>query len=388
MPSLSETYRKNDTKPFGGYVAFNRLKEQMDFRYIEINEDPFDVAWKSMIEYSTNTKYSLYFLLTGNLVTSDSESDALYDYVLAGNDLFIAADFISENFLNKIGCETDRQKEIETEMSGSMKTTSVRINLIQKKSPEFPYYYYPFYNSFVNYDSSTVSVLGVNELGKPNFLVFFIGKGRLYLDAAPRAFSNYFLLEGNNHQYLQNVISFLRPDPKNIFWDEFYKKQDIRRKRNPGNSANQSNNFSSLSVINRYPSLKTAFWLAVVLLLLYVLFTIKRTQRAIDEKPPNVNSTVAFTETVGRLYLQKRNNKNIAEKMATYFYEHVRNKYFLNTTNMNDEFISSLSRKSGVPLELTSQLISSLRLAQDQLDISDEELHSLNQQIQQFLKNK
>ena len=389
MPPLTETFQKGDKNPFGGFVAFHRLKEILDSRFIETNEEPFDAAWKNMSEYSTNTKYSLYFLITKNLITTNSESDAFYSYVSEGNDLFIAADYISPNFLNKIDCRTERDSELVAELAGNMKETFVlSVN-------SYSYYYYPFLNSFSNYDSST-RVLGVNALGKPNFILLFVGKGRLYLNSAPRAFSNYFLLKDNNYQYLQNVVSYLRPDPKNIFWDEFYKKQDFRRSHAKGTGkgadkdeqSHSAKDFSSFKVINNNPSLRSAFWLALILLLLYVLFNVKRKQRVIEEKPSNTNTTVAFAETVGRLYLQKRNNKNIAEKMITYFYEFIRNNYYLNTAKINEGFISSLSRKSGVPLDVTRNLFKTITLSLDQIDLNDMELLSLNQQIQNFYKNK
>jgi hypothetical protein len=68
------------------------------------------------------------------------------------------------------------------------------------------------------------------------------------------------------------------------------------------------------------------------------LFDSKRRQRIIKPLQPNINTSVAFTETVGRLYLQKKDNRNIADKMITYFLEHIRNQYFLNTNQLNDEF--------------------------------------------------
>ncbi len=103
-----------------------------------------------------------------------------------------------------------------------------------------------------------------------------------------------------------------------------------------------------------------AFWLAIITLLLYVIINIKRKQRVINEVKSPANTTVNFTETVGRLYLQKKNNKNIAEKMITYFYEHIRNSYFLNVTTVNNEFINSLSGKSGVPIEITQKLFTAI----------------------------
>ncbi|HUS02735.1 MAG TPA: DUF4350 domain-containing protein, partial [Chitinophagaceae bacterium] len=380
LPSLNETYRKEDKKPFGSYVAYNHIKALFDYKYIEVNTDPFNSAWYNTRHYSTNTQYSLYFLITKNIEVSDQEADAMVDYVEAGNDLFIAADYIDPRLLERIKCETERLDEIISEVHGKMKETSVRMPARLRhsggparlrhsgepaplnhsggdfgedfKAPVYTYYYYPFQNYFSGSDSINARVLGVNEAGKPNYIVIFLGKGRLYLHAAPRAFSNYFLLTGNNFYYLENVLSYLRFEPKNIYWDEYYKNQSVGRSKKTAGSGRGSNDddkekFSPFNVIKQNPPLLWAFWLAVIVLLLYVLVNIKRKQRVIDEIKPNTNTTVTFTETVGRLYLQKKNNNNIAEKMITYFYEHIRNSYFLNTAQVNNEFMNSLARKSG-----------------------------------------
>ena len=92
----------------------------------------------------------------------------------------------------------------------------------------------------------------------------------------------------------------------------------------------------------KHPPLAFAFWLSLILLLLYILFGGKRVQRIIEQLKPNENTTVTFTETIGRLYLQKKDNKNIADKMITYFNEYIRNTYFLNTNLVNDDFIAVL----------------------------------------------
>src|SRR5438045_9595527 len=109
-------------------------------------------------------------------------------------------------------------------------------------------------------------------------------------------------------------------------------------------------------------------------------------QRIINEIQPNINNTVNFTETVGMLYLQKKNNKNISEKMITYFYEHIRNKYFLNMSQVNKDFINTLSAKSGVSIELTQKLFNTIDHVQAQENVSDPELLSLNELIQNFYK--
>jgi hypothetical protein len=101
---------------------------------------------------------------------------------------------------------------------------------------------------------------------------------------------------------------------------------------------------------------------------------------------PNKNTTVAFTETVGRLYLQQHNNRNIADKIILHFFEYLRSQYYLNTNQVNDNFITTLSRKSNLADEKVKQLFVTIRQVQNSYDINDALLLSLNQQIENFNK--
>jgi hypothetical protein len=387
LPSLNESYRKSDKQPFGSFVAYKEFIHLFNDRYVETVTDPFDDEWNRIKEYSDDKKYSLYFLITKNLFLKYSEVNAFMDYVKAGNDLFISADYVDSRLLENINCNTERIGEIADETRGIMHQTNVSMYFGDSfNSPSYGYYYYPFLNALSGYDTAFARVLGVNEINTPNYVILFAGKGRIYLHVAPRIFSNYFLLTGDNYKYLENVISYLRSDPKNIYWDEYYKNTNSSRRKN--NNSRTEDNFSSLSVIRQHPPLLWAFWLAIVGLLLYLLFNIKRKQRVINIVKPNANTTLGFTETVGRLYLQKKNNRHIAEKMITYFYEHIRNKYFIGTATIDDEFINSLSGKSGVSKEKTGQLFSLIERIQSEENVDDAELLQLNTEIENFYKNQ
>ena len=389
LPSLNETFLKNDKKPFGGYVMYHHLKDMFSDQYVETITKPFDVALNDIREYDNGTGHSLFILITKNLVLNDKEAGAMVSYIKEGNDLLLSADYIDNELLEKIDLSEYRDSEIIREVAGKMNETYLRLNLPQAGSVrEFKYYYYPFLNSYEEYDSLNTRVLGFNQAGKPNFLLMFIGKGRLYLNAAPRAFSNYFLLSGNNYKYLDDVLSYVRSDPKNIYWDEYYKSKSFRKRNPDSGSGMDRTSFSSFNVINKNPPLLWAFWLAVITILLFILFNIKRKQRAINEVRPNANTTLVFTETVGRLYLEKKNNKNIAEKMITYFYEQIRNKYFMNTDKIDNTFIDILSKKSGVEFAMVESLFDTIKTVQDREEISDKELLSLNRLIQNFYKLK
>ena len=386
LPPLNESYRKTDKQPFGSYVAYKEFKHLFNDRYIETVTDPFDEEWNNIKDYTNDKKYSLYFLIAKNLVLNYSEVKAFMDYVNAGNDLFISADYVDDRLLDNINCNTERSAEILNETRGHMQETKVQMYFGRNfNAPAYSYFYYPFLNALAGYDTSFTRVLGVNEVDMPNYVILFSGKGRLYLHVAPRIFSNYFLLTGDNYRYFENVISYLRSDPKNIYWDEYYKNTNPGRRKD--NNKNNKDDFSSIRVIKQHPSLLWAFWLAIAGLLLFIFFNVKRKQRIINVVKPNVNTTVTFTETVGRLYLQKKNNSHIAEKMITYFYEHIRNKYFINTAIVNEEFINSLSGKSGVSKQQTKELFLLIEKIQSEENVGDEDILQLNKEIENFYKS-
>lgn len=385
IPPLNESYRRTDKLPFGSFVAYKGFQLEFPDYWINIAEKPFTETWDQLKDDSTST-YSLYFLITKNLILSVDEVNAMVAYVKAGNDLFISADYVDEKLLNAIYCTISRKGEIMSEVNGKMQDTYVSMFYGNDfKTPKYGYYYFPFLNYFNSYDPSITRVLGVNELNLPNYIVIFFGRGRLYLHVAPRIFSNYFLLSNDNYHYFENVTAYLRFNPQYIYWDAYYKEFSSTRNKN---NLNNNDRFSSLQVIRQNPPLLWAFYIALAGLLLFIFFNIKRKQRVIEVIKPNTNTTVAFTETVGRLYLQQKNNRNISEKIITYFYEYLRKKYFINTSVINTEFMNSLSGKSGVSKKETEELFGLISNIQQQEEVADGDLLALNLKIENFKKIK
>jgi hypothetical protein len=172
-------------------------------------------------------------------------------------------------------------------------------------------------------------------------------------------------------------MSYLINDAGNVYWDDFYNSQ---------HSA-QSGDFSEWQVLMRYASMRWALWLAVVLLLLYVVFESKRRQRIIPDKPPVTNTSLEFVDAIGQLYYQQHNNYNLAHKMIIHFMEYIRSRYYLNTNVLNDEFIASLARKSLVPEGEIRALLQMVHHIQLEENISDDDLKDFYNRIQQFYIN-
>ncbi len=373
IPSLKESFSKKDKRPFGANIAYRQLQAMYNNNTIRDKKQPFKKTWQDISDTS-----ALYICITANLFVNEDEVDAMMEFIFAGNNLFIAAGNIDELLLKRIGCNEMYTNPSAERMVDLMKNTST--NSIAKPGLPYAYYYHPFRNYFLSIDSSNTRIVGFNEDKKPNAIVYFHGRGKLFLHCEPRAFSNYFMLKENNYQYLQHAMAFTQRNPEHVYWDDYYSKLRYRK--------NENKDFSTFSEIMKHPPLVYAFWLALILLLIYILFGGKRVQRIIEQLKPNENTTVTFTETIGRLYLQKKDNKNIADKLVTYFNEYIRNKYFLNTNLINEDFISTLSRKSGVQKDKVDTLYRTIVATHSSEEVNDYQLLSLQEQIQNFYKNR
>lgn len=360
----------------GTYVAYQMFQHQFKAYFLYEQKKRFAEV-KNDIEGSKN----LYFIVADELMLLQSDVDEMLQYAANGNRLFISAAYIDEKLLDTLGIKLKYNGNFmpmlfDNRDADEMRRTFLQLNdTASMGKTAYGFFYYPMLEHFKNFDSSHTIILGVNETRYPNFIALQHGDGVIYLHTNPEAFSNYFLLKEKNKEYFEKVLSYMNSDRKTIYWDDFYRKGLYPEK-----------NFSSFSVFLKYPPLKWALYLSVFGLLLFVLMGIKRRQRAIPITMPNSNSSVSFVETIGRLYLQKKDHHNIVQKMSTYFLEKVRTRYYLNTSHMNAEFFSSLARKSGVPETEVKSIFQYIQQLQEAETINDEQLLELHERLLPFFK--
>ncbi len=373
IPPLNETYSKKDVNPFGAYVLHQQVEQYFIHNSINDAKVSFEKSWQKI-----NDTAAVYISISKSLFLSRPDVNAMLAYVYDGNSMFISSDQIDTLLLDTLECKVKTNSYLN-QMMPDLKYTSVELTPpVSAASITYQYFYVPFYNHFSKMNKARSVVLGKNNFG-PNYIVVYYGKGRFYLHTEPRALSNYFLLQRDNYNYFQHLFSYTPSMPQHVYWDDYYNKRNYR----PSEGGN-----STFSVLFKYPAMKWAFWILFLLLLLYIFFAGKRRQRIVEAIPANTNTTIAFTETIGRLYLQKKDNRNIADKLITYFLEQIRNQYFLNTSLFNDEFIATLARKSNNTQEKTEILFATIREIQQSGNISDELLLSLNHQIENFNKSQ
>lgn len=333
----------NSKNPFGLYI-FNREIDKMTSKF-EVTR--FDVTPYTFLEEASldTIQNSTLLLISYYDKLGYVGADYLLDFIARGNTAFLSSSAFNFQILDTLGLDYSHLPDYTPQ---SLKT---RVWTLDKKlaSAYFDLDKAFETNALTIPDSlrNKIEILGYQEVAsenkKPNFIRYSIGEGQLFLHTQPLAFSNYTLLQSNNHLYVENLLSYL-PEGK-IYW------QVDQLETSPLQSE------SLMRFILSEPGLKSAWYLLLCGLLVFIVFTAKRRQRIVPVIPPVRNTTVDFTKTVSNLYIQSGDYEDIINKSIVYSTEKIRRAYLIDTHKLDDHFITLLHQKSGKSVENISKWV-------------------------------
>lgn len=356
------TLSKEDKNPYGAYIVYRQLKDVFPRAKIQSFRLPVYNQVNNFDDVNT-----AYFLICPQLNISRDDVDELLDYVVSGNYVFMASDNFSKVLMDSLKFRTMRRFDL-------VNRDSVNVNFVNPLLRAKDNYRFKqmTIDGYINkLDTVNSLVLGINHLQDANFIKMPYGEGAFFIHASPLCFSNYYVLTGSNADYVAKALSYLPQDIDQIFWDEYYKL-------GPDGSQNP------LRFFLNNPYLRWALRIGLVAMVLYVLFSMKRRQRIIPVITPLGNSTLDFVQTVGNVYFNQRNNKNVAQKKISYFLTDIRSDFFLSTHQLNEEFVEALSKKSGLEKPNINELVNLIGAINESNEVSDETLLQLNQLIDNF----
>ncbi len=139
-----------------------------------------------------------------------------------------------------------------------------------------------------------------------------------------------------------------------------------------------------MSTLFHFPGLKWGLLTAIFTLLLYVLLEMRRKQRFIPVITRPRNDSLDFVKTIGRLYYDKGDHKNLCKKMSAYFLEHVRNRYKLPTSELNNDFIKNLQFKTGLNEADIQGIVFFMRDLEKTNVVNDRQLAWFHKQLESF----
>ncbi|MDA6069981.1 DUF4350 domain-containing protein [Flavobacterium sp. AC] len=334
------TYAVNDKIPYGLYVFDKEINGFFKNHKVERVSalTPYEFLDSKYDEDSLAQNYKIKgtFINISEFSTIDDQSakELLY-FVSHGNNAFLSMKTLPGPILDslKIDIDSDSQyfvNKINTFWFANKKLDSKKHHLVGGMGDYF----------FSKIDTLNTVVLGyqgnTNKLTPKfkdvNFIKIPYKNGYFYLHTQPAAFTNLHLLKGNDYEYAQSLLSYI---PKgDIFW--YTKGQH-----------NESISGSPLRYILSQPALKWAWYFFLIGMLIFIIFNAKRKQRIVPILKPLPNSTIDFTKTIGNLYYQEGDHKNIIDKKIIYFLEKIRTEYLIDTTKLDDTFIKKLHYKTG-----------------------------------------
>ena len=375
------TFWKNDKIPYGTYYAFEQLTAIFPEAEILVNKTSPDIYNNEAqlftdMPFLDSTEKSLFMVVTPRVIPGKRELQAMLNYISQGNHVFISAIDISESFLDSV------RLSINSDPAFLRLDDSLQVALVHPQQHDTISYIYPgvqLDNYLAKYDSTITEILGYNSDGNPNFVRFtYDGGGSLYLHFAPTVFTNFFLLHKDNKSYYDLALSYLPRDITTVYWDEYFRYHRDGR-------SEENNDFSALSWMMNQPALAWMMWILIGLFLIVYLFESKRRQRAIPVRQKLKNSSVDFVKTIGRLYYQRKDNKNLALKMTTHFLDQVRSHYNISTSQLDAGFEKRFAYKSGFAEQEVSELVKAINTVQKRPLVDDELLMSYHNTLNKFI---
>jgi len=357
-----KTYQLEDKIPFGLYVFNQEAPNIFDGKLQQIKKSPYDYFSKDSLHQPAN------FLIIEQDIDPESWKKIL-DQVQKGSDLMWISDhfpvFIRDTldigtsfFLFSGGGKisfTDPQRKAEIEMD---------------KLPSELY--------ITGINSKTTEILGTSKPldssgSRADFVKVKFGKGNIYLHTEPLFLTNYYLLKKGNEQYAQEVFSYF-PNDRPTFWfiPDF---------------ANSQQSMSPLRFILANPPLRYAWYIFLIGLLLFIIFTAKRKQRITPIVQPLENTSVDFIRTIGNLYLNEGDVENMAKKKVTYFLNKVRTELNLDTSKLDEDFAEKLKLKTNSSSSDIEKALQAIKKAEaEDKKMTHEELIFLNNILDKIYK--
>src|ERR1700743_1471754 len=192
-------WRKDDI-PYGTQIAYDALPFLFPDAEVSINRG-------KTIAVPTGEGRTALIIVTGFMDAEARDVALLMIFVGEGNVVFISANRLSEDLLKNFSIHATNVRRFTEEPD------SLTVGVYDPVSAVYGSFSYPG-DSYDNYvtrlDSQYVSVLGRDGHGRPDFVrINYKGGGAVYLQFAPLAFSNFFLLHRQNIAYYEKALSYI-----------------------------------------------------------------------------------------------------------------------------------------------------------------------------------
>ncbi len=380
-------YTIESKKPLGGYIFYEELEHLLKpDSIIKVQLDPFEY-----LMLDSTTVNATYIFVNDFITLDEQQTNKLLDFAHRGNTVFLSghsfgyaiSDTLNVAAYSEFGATLDpiipqffdkrlsqdslpifekAVRKATFDLIDTLHTTAIGHFNLETPSEGI--------DEFFEDDATLIEdTEGYTMLDELNYIKLPVGEGQLLFHTLPEAFSNYYMLDGAE-QYAANVLSHIT-HTETILYDTHIKS---------GKKFVDSN----MRFIFSQAPLTWAYYLLMGGIILFVIFKGKREQRIIEVLEPLENTSIEFTKTIGDLYFQHKDFGNLIAKKITFFLDHVRTAYFLDTNELNQDFIKKLGLKSGNSLDDTQKLIAKIKELKSKTFHTEADLIEINTLIDTY----
>lgn len=336
------SYNGSSREPLGCNVLYSFLPDLFPDHQIETsNNDLY-----SFVRTHNETEENL-IIITEELDADKQASQKIANWVRDGNHLFVSSFYFSPEF-----CEAFSIKYIDFGQPFILTKKPLSSNQLnyfipnttdslQSPGPWKPSMIIPD----TNVTSNNLLMFQLSPSSKPESccISFSLGEGSVVIHGAPYLFSNYML--HSNEALLMAEYSLSQIPNNPTYWDEYYK---------PGNQPRQD---GGMSVIFNRESIRIAWQLLLALMFLYIIFYGKRTQKPIPVIEPPLNRSVEYISTLGRLYYERRDNRDILLKRYRVLLSVLRKRFSIQLNPDDNGFIDQAMMATGASYAEIEKLV-------------------------------
>lgn len=409
-----ERYNPYSKEPYDLYILYHLLNETNNISKFEDITDSTNVAIAPDIE----KKQNFYVFVGQNYFAEKKDIDSLFHFISNGNKAFLsvnnideelvryiynylAFDSISKNNLDYLQNQEIIEEEEEYDWEDvedyqeneeysdyidydeydeygnyigqsesytlSIYDTEINVSLVENPSKKYKFSYLydfdtishswsafdtDFFDRFADYNVKKIGKFSTSIESEKytNFVEIPMGEGFLYLHTTPLIFTNLYLLNEDRMRFAE--AHFQGISNGNLYWAEENRKYIFEQGAKERNKDKAGE--SSLEFILSEPSLRKAYYLLLLTVILYLFFGAKRKQRIIPIQSPPKNTSIEYAGVVSQLFFEQSDHYKLIVLKMDLFKSHILEKYGLRVpANKSewDKFSKVAAAKTGINIK-------------------------------------
>ncbi len=360
--------KPDNTNPYGTYVLKESLPDLFPNKKISNNEKNFYYLNNN---YKEDAPKQTMIIINNRTFVDKYTINQLLLFVENGNTVFYSSHNICDALLDTLNIDESIANLDFGHYKESAQLYIRNKNYKLEDSIHIKYSYYKYLEDIdsIPYPHKVLGYISVNYGTEVNFIKIDIGKGSLYLHTSPLAFTNFNILKNYTKTYTEDVFDFL-PD-NDILWD--FSMNKIKKEDS-----------SIFKYLFKYKTVKYAYFLFIILFIIYGINSFIRKQRIIPIVEPPKNSSLELVSSIAELYIHEADHKNLSEKIIRHFSDYISQKYRITTKNFDDNFVEKLMNKSHKDIAEIKELVAIIKHIQAKKQVEHEEVLNLHKSIENF----